>query len=188
MWLTRLLQMTAGAVMAALLGACATTTNVDYRSDYDFSTLHSFRLVPPATPGSSDTRINSPLVEARIAHAIRDHLAAQGYTVTDGDADANLTWQLTTHAGLESADTGFSVGIGTFSRHSMLGFGYGFPGYDVNSYDEGVLTIDMLRTGDDTLLWRGSDSRRLADGATPDSLTDMINDLVDRILRKFPPH
>lgn len=175
------------AVIVSTLSACATTTNVDYRAGYDFSAIRTLRLVSPAEPGSGDTRINSPLVEERIRNAIRDQLVAKGFTVIDAAADANLTWQLGTRAGLESDRSGFSVGFGTFSRHSAVGIGYGFPGYDVDSYDESVLTIDILQPVDNSLLWRGSDSRRLVDGATPETITETINDLVGRVLKKFPP-
>lgn len=175
------------ALLAGLLLACAATTNVDYREGYDFSALRTLRLVPPAQPGSADTRINSPLVDERIRKAIVDRLRAQGYELVEADADADVTWQVTTRAGLESDRSGFSVGLGTFSRHSAVGIGYGFPGYDVDSYDESVLTIDVLDTATGTLLWRGSDSRRLTDGATPESLTRTVQELVGAVLAKFPP-
>jgi hypothetical protein len=174
-------------MLAGLLLACATTTNVDYREGYDFKAIRSLRLVPPAQPGSADTRINSPLVEERIRKAISEQLRAQGFALVEDGADADLTWQVTTRSGLESDRSGFSLGFGTFSRHSAVGIGYGFPGYDVDSYDEAVLTIDVLDSADGTLLWRGSDSRRLNDGATPESLTEAVQDLVGAVLAKFPP-
>jgi len=178
------------AVVAAISGmllACATTANVDYREDYDFSGIHYIRMMPPSRPGSNDTRINSPLVEERIHKSITDHLTASGFEFADSNADASLNWQLTTRSGLESYDSGFSFGLGTFRRHTAVGVGYGFPGYDVDSYDEGVLTIDILSTTDDTLLWRGSSSRRLVNGATPQTITTMVRELVNDVLANFPP-
>lgn len=184
----RQLVRTSGIVLlAGLLLACAATTNVDYREGYDFSALHTLRLVPPAQPGTADTRINSPLVEERIRKAIVDRLRAQGFTLVESGADADLTWQINTRSGVESDRSGVSVGFGTFSRHSAVGIGYGFPGYEVGSYDESVLTIDVLGAQDGALLWRGSDSRRLTDGASPESLTKDVQELVDAVLAKFPP-
>jgi len=174
--------------MCSVLLACATTANVDYREDYDFSIIHEIRIVPPARPGNADTRINSPLVEERIRKAITEVLTAKGYGIVENNADANLAWQVSTRAGVESYDSGFSVGFGTFQRHSAVGVGYGFPGYDADSYDEGVLTVDILNAADNTLLWRGSSSRRLVNGATPQTITTTVHELVGDVLKNFPPH
>ena len=75
-----------------------------------------------------------------------------------------------TRTALESDRSGFSIGVGTFSRHSAVGVGYGFPDYDVESYDDMVLAIDILDVPDGAMLWRGSSSERLFDGGTPDTL------------------
>ena len=174
-------------VAQVMLTACATTVNVDYREGYDFSTTRSVQVAQQAQMVSSDTRVNSPLVDARIRKAIVDHLAAQGVAVVDGKADARLVYQVGTRSSMESYGSGISVGYGTFSGHSAFGLGYGFPGYDVETYDEIVLTIDFLDVQEDTLLWRGSDSERLGDGSTPDTMTGMINELVGDILSNFPP-
>jgi Domain of unknown function (DUF4136) len=175
-----------GSMVSMLLG-CATTANVDYREDYDFSSIHNIRIMAPTRPGTTDTRINSPLVDERVRKTITDHLVANGFEIVDGDADANLTWQLSARSGLESRDSGISLGLGTFGRHSAVGVGYGFPAYDVDSYDEGVLTVDVLSARDNTLLWRGSSSRRLVDGATPQTLTTTVQELVGDVLANFPP-
>ena len=178
----------AGMAAAAMLAAgCATTANVDYRQDYDFGALDTFALTGPGEAGSGDPRISGPLIVARVDSSIREHLAARGYRVIGQDAQARLAWRLTTRAGVESYNSGISFGYGTFSRHSAVGVGYGFPFYDVESYDEAVLTIDILDSADGGLLWRGSASRRLNDGMTPEKLTELVNRLVGEVLAQFPP-
>jgi hypothetical protein len=170
-----------------VLSACATTTNVDYRQDYDFSHIHRIGIGASPAVTSSDTRINSPLVDQRIHAAVAAYLAARGYLVVDSNADATLVYQLTTRSGLESRNSGVSFGFGTFGPHSAVGLGYGFPLYDIDSYDEAVLTIDLHDSRDNSLLWRGSASSRLGDGNTPEKLTEMVNKLVADILDHFPP-
>jgi hypothetical protein len=173
--------------LVVMLAACASTTNVDYRQDFDFTSIKTIRLDPALQPASMDTRVNSPLVEARIRDAIAGHLAARGIAVGDGNADASLVYQVTTRSGVESYGSGVSVGFGTFSRHSAIGVGYGFPGYDVDSYDEMVLTIDILDVPDNAMLWRGSSSERLGNGGTPETMNEMVNRLVNDILSNYPP-
>jgi hypothetical protein len=174
-------------VLPVVLVACATTANVDYREGYDFSAIQKVRVASQAQSVSSDTRVNSPLVDTRIRKAIVDHLTAQGIAVVDDKAAASIVYHVDTRSGLESYNSGFSVGFGRFSSHSAVGVGYGFPGYDVESYDEIVLTIDILDVPESGMLWRGSSSRRLVDGSTPDAMTNMVNELVGHILANFPP-
>ena len=174
-------------VLPVMLAACATPTNLDYREGYDFSSIHSVQIDPSAQPASSDTRVNSPLVDARIRKAIMEQLATKGVSVVDGKADASLVYQVATRAGIQTDNSGISIGVGTFSHHSAVGVGYGFPGYDTSSYDDMVLTIDILDIHDSAMLWRGSSSVRLADGSTPETITSMVNKLVSDILANYPP-
>ncbi|MDH3979236.1 MAG: DUF4136 domain-containing protein [Gammaproteobacteria bacterium] len=174
-------------VLAAMLVACATATNVDYRAGYDFSSIKSVQIAPPAQSESSDTRVNSPLVDERIRNAITDYLATRGIAVVDSNADASLAYQVGTRTDLEGSNSGFSIGMGTFGRHSAVGVGYGFPGYDVDSYDEFVLTIDILDVPDNAMLWRGSSTERLGESSTPETMTNIVNKLVSDILSSYPP-
>ncbi len=174
-------------LVSILLAACATPAHVDYREGHDFSAIRSVRMVGPEQLASTDPRVNSPLVDERIRKAISSQLATQGIAVVDDNADATLAYQVGTRSGLESYDSGISVGFGRFGRHSAYGIGYGFPGYDVESYDEIVLTIDFLAVADNALLWRGSGSRRLDSGSTPEKMDELINKLVSGVLANFPP-
>ena len=175
------------AVTVLLLSACAATTNVDYRTGYDFTAIRAIVVDAPEQTGSRDPRISGPLIDTRVNTAIKQALAGRGYRVVEQDANARLTWQLATKAGLESDNSGVSFGFGSYGRHSAMGVGYGFPFYDVESYDEAVLTIDILAAADGGLLWRGSAKRRLGDGLTPEKLTELVNDLVNEVLAQFPP-
>lgn len=170
-----------------LLSACATTANVDYRQGYDFTAIQKVRINDPLPPATSDPRINTPLVDQRIRTAVTDYLTAHGYRVVESGEDARLAYQLTTKSGVEGSNSGVSFGFGNFSHNRAVGVGYGFPGYEVDSYDEAVLTIDILDKGDGSLLWRGSASKRLGDGNTPDRMTEMVNGLVADVLDHFPP-
>ncbi len=169
-----------------LLTGCATTANVDYDQRYDFSRLQTIVIEAPATAATPDARINSPLVMQRLDEAIRRNLATRGYRVVTDNADATLRYQLGSRSGLESYNSGVSIGYGRFGRNHGFGLGYDFPFYDTASYDDSVLTIDIVAP-DDSLLWRGTDSRRLVDGMTPEKLDRLINELVGSTLANFPP-
>lgn len=175
------------AMTSVLLMACATTTNVDYNKSYDFSSIHSIQVIAPEQPASRDTRINSPLVSARIKNAITRHLQAQGFSIVDENADATVLYQLDTRGGPGSYGSGVSLGYGHYRRNRAAGIGYSVPGYGADSYEESVLTIDIQDMKSHELLWRGSSARRLFDGMTPEKLDETVNKLVSETLENFPP-
>jgi len=185
--LYRLFQIIISTAIAALLTTCATTTNVDYDEKYDFSSIHSIKIVDPKLQATGDTRLDNPLMINRIRDAIKNTLRIRGYTLVSDNGDINLVYQLSKRSGVESASSGITFGYGTFGSHGGIGMAYGYPGYDVQSYDEGVLTIDMINAKDNFLVWRGSSSRRLYNGNTPKKSKKVVNALVAEILSRFPP-
>lgn len=167
------------------LAACSTTVNIDYDQNTNFAALRSFELQTKPVKISDDPRIDSSLMQQRVVTAIRDALTRKGLQPAT-PPDMHVSYRIDVKQEIESDPSGVSVGIGTFSRNVGVGFGYGFPATDVESYDRMILTIDLQRP-DGTLLWRGSDSRRLDSGSTPEKNTRLINELVASILQHYPP-
>ncbi|MDR9435343.1 MAG: DUF4136 domain-containing protein [Thiohalophilus sp.] len=168
------------------LVACSTTVNVDYDQSIDFATIRNFKLETKPIKISDDPRIDSSLMQQRVVTAIREVLTRKGLQ-TSPTPDVHVSYRIDVKQEIESDPSGVSVGVGTFSRNVGIGFGYGFPAADVESYDRIILTIDFHNPAD-KLLWRGSDSRRLTSGSTPETLTRLVNDLVEAILERYPPN
>jgi hypothetical protein len=57
----------------------------------------------------------------------------------------------------------------------------------VREYERGTLLIDILLPAERTLVWRGSASGRLRETSDPAKREQRINDVVARILDRFPP-
>lgn len=172
--------------LGVLLVACGTTVNVDYDASANFAAIKTFRLETSPVKVSDDPRIDSSLMQQRVVSAIRTTLVDKGLREEPVQPDIRVSYRIDVKQQIESDPSGVSVGVGTFSRNVGIGIGYGFPLSDVESYDSVMLILD-LHSPDDRLLWRGSDTRRLDPGSTPESHTRLINDLVTSILDKFPP-
>lgn len=177
-WLVPLLILT-------LVTGCGTTVNVDYDPSTNFGALKTFELDTAPVKISDDPRIDSSLMQQRVVTAIRDQLKTKGLNAAS-PANVRVSYRIDVKQEIESDTSGVSVGVGTFSRNVGIGFGYGFPATDVESYDQMLLTID-LHSPEGKLLWRGSDTRRLESGSTPEKNNRLINELVEAILEKFPP-
>ena len=166
--------------------ACGTTVNVDYDKQTNFNYLKSFTLLPSPATKTGDERLDSPLVDNRIRKAILATLNARGFQQVKSNADFAVAYQLGVRKEIDSSRTSMTVGVGTYGRRSAVGMTYGHPGY-VESYERGILTIDVLKGSDKRLVWRGSSGRRLYDGRTPEKSDKEINAVVKEILDKFPP-
>jgi len=169
-----------------LLAACGTTVNVDYDKQANFQALRTYVLMPSPETKTGDTRLDSPLVDKRIRDAIVATLSLRGYQQVKDKADFAVAYQLGLRQEVDSSRATMTVGVGGFYPHSAIGMTYGYPGY-VESYERGILTIDVLQGSDKKLIWRGSSGRRLYDGSTPEKSTKEINAVVQEIIDKFPP-
>lgn len=176
-----------GIGVLSLLSACATNVNVDYDQAVNFSQLKTFSVLVRSDTDSKDTRIDSPLMDKRIVAAIETGMKAKEFAKRDSDADIQVKYRVDVKQEIESDASGISIGVGSFSRRVGVGIGYNIPAADVQSYDRGVLTIDMISGKTGQLIWRGSSGRRLYDGSTPEASDKLINSIVNEILEEFPP-
>lgn len=169
-----------------LLAACGTTVNVDYDKQANFQALRTFNLMPSPETKTGDTRLDSPLVDKRIREAIVTYLTTRGYKKVEDNPDFAVAYQLGLRQEVDSSRATMAVGVGGYYPHSAIGMTYGYPGY-IESYERGILTIDILQGSDKKLTWRGSSGRRLYNGSTPEKSDKEINAVVQEILEKFPP-
>jgi len=168
------------------LGGCAASVNVDFDDKVDFTALKSFALLPADKNKTDDIRISSPLLAKRLNKALANTLNSKGYQQNEKAPDFFVTYHLRIKQEVETRDTGMRVGVGSYGSHSAIGMSYGFPAYDVYSYERGILTIDVLNNKK-LLIWRGSTSRVLGDEKTPQESDKVVNKVVAQILEKFPP-
>jgi hypothetical protein len=176
-------------VSALLLGGCASGPSIDYDPSFDFSVAQSFDIADPATAQTGDPRIDSPLINKRIHTAIDTVLVNRGYRAVSDSPAITVHYRVSKRSGVDSRNSGVPAGIGTYRRGGgAAAIGYNYPAYDIVSYEEGVLTIDVIHTADNKLVWRGSSSRRLGESGTrPEAVTTAVNEVVAEILEEFPP-
>ena len=137
------------------LTSCATSVNVDYDPATNFSGLKTFQVQakPEAIP--EDPRVNSPFMQQRVTAAITEQLKLKNMLPAKASPDTVVKYHLGIRQEMQSNDSGVSVGVGTASRHTAVGFMFGFPVTDVATIDNLVITLDMVNVKTGNLLWRG---------------------------------
>lgn len=175
-------------VVALLLSACTSMVNVDYDKNTNFNLYKTYRVDTKPVRVTGDTRINSPFMQQRVVSELQAVLTGKGFENLNNKPDLDIKYFLDIKHDIETHDSGMvSIGIGTSSRHSAIGFGFNVPIGETTSIDLLVLTIDVVSTKSKELIWRGSLSYHLYEGATPETYTKLVKDLVAEILKEFPP-
>lgn len=174
-------------LIVVTLGGCAgVRVSQDYEPGTDFATYKAFDWKSAVQPQTGDIRIDNPLLDGRIRKAVESVLIAKGYRKTDqGSADFLVAYSLAVQAKVDSSPVSIGTGFGIGGGGSFGGIGVGTP--VVDSYEEGLLVINLYDTKTGQLIWRGSGTRRLGWQSDPAKNTEEVNTLVDKILAQYPP-
>lgn len=173
--------------ISLMLSACATSVNIDYDKNINFTALKTYNVVEEPVRVSGDTRINSPFMQQRVVNEIKTTLTMNGFENLKQNAELQVKYYLDIKQEIETQDSALSVGFGTSSYHSAVGIGFTVPVGETSSIDMLVLTIDVVSTKTNKLLWRGSLGYSLYEGANPETYNKLVKELVVEILENFPP-
>lgn len=179
------------ALLFTALGCSGVTVNQDYDPAKDFSGLKTYAWQSQTQAKSDDVRVDNPLLDTRIRTAVDRSISQKGYQkVSNGTPDFYVRYHYTILRKIGSNDTrtGIGFGIGGFGHRSGVAGGIGIgTGSDISEYEEGMLVIDFLDTGNGALIWRGIGTRRLSAQPDPKKTIAEINKTVDEIIAQFPP-
>jgi hypothetical protein len=175
------------APLVILLSACAASVNVEYDQSYDFSKIKTFTILDHPTKKSGNPQIDNELIARRIVAAIKKNLIAKGYSQSSDNPDIKVDYLVTQRTSVSSRQSSVTFGLGGYGYRGGLGMAYSVPMGDVQTYEEGVLTINIVDARKNTLMWTGSSSRILGENETPETIDQGINEIVSDILAKFPP-
>lgn len=163
------------AATISMLACNPTYVDHDYDVDADFSAYKTFAWLPQTTmsEGQPKATQQSSLMENRIKRAVNDGLEAKGLRLTETDPDLELVYH---------------VGIQNVTEIRRTGYSYGFGGtVRTDQFQEGTFILDMMDSRTKTLVWRGIAEGVLEEFTTPEKIEKNVREVVDKLLRKFPP-
>jgi len=168
------------AVLLLLVVGITSCSTVKVASDYDqkvdFNQYKSFAFFKPGI----DKADISDLDKKRILRAIEEKMTAKGFTKSE---EPDL---------LVSIFTKTKENINIYENRSGYGYGWGwYPWYwgaghnTVSTTSEGTLYIDLIDSEGKELVWQGMGTAALAKEVNKKQ--DRINEIVEKILEKYPP-
>lgn len=175
--------LTAAVCLTILAGAgCSSiTVSHDWDRQEDFSKLETFAWMEQPAEQAGDARtaaMKSDLFDRRLQDAVNRHLEAKGYSIDTAEPDFVIVY----HTGIQD-------------KVNVTNWGYTYGPYwgpwgesiDVYQYAEGTLVLDFIDFGTKQLIWRGTAQKALADNPDPEKVERNIDEVVARLLEKFPP-
>ena len=153
--------------LLVLFVGCSTTievpkvVNYDYNVNFDFTKLKTYDLSPtPTTVGIED------LMMERIKTAIDEQLQAKNVIKTSKNPDFVVT----------------IYGV----RSRIFTTAWRGPGSEL-IFEKGKLILQFVDPETNGVIWWGEARAILDPNTNPADETQMVNDVVHRILQKFPP-
>ena len=154
----------------------------DYDRKEDFSQFRTYNFIP--LPDTLSTEVNSMAVR-RIEEAIALALGDKGFNRTEVGPDFLVAIHLESKDKFDVQNWGY-----TYAPYDLYyrGAGYwGTGGISVHKYQQGTLIIDVVKTADKELVWRGVGTKALSPNPTPTTIDRNVNQVVSKILGNFPP-
>lgn len=154
------------ALIAGLMG-CATT---QVQTDWD----DNAQLTKYATYAWMDTPQmqamgQATLFDRRLRSAVEAQLTAKGLRKADTNGESDLL--VVYHAGVKD-------------KIDVQQWGYFGRRWDVRQYQQGTLLLDLVDAKSKSLIWRGTATSEVSEGADPSS--DKIAKAIHKMFERFP--
>lgn len=164
------------------ISCSSTKVHFDYDRQEDFSQFRTYKFIPVPEELSADV---NPMVIRRIEEAIALALGDKGFNRTEASPDFLVAIHLESKDKFNVQNWGY-----TYAPYDLYyrGAGYwGSGGITVQQYQQGTLIIDVVKTADRELVWRGVGTKALSPNPTPKTIDRNVNLVVSKIMQSFPP-
>lgn len=177
--------------LLTLAGCSSYSIVTDYDQAIPFGSYQSYRWAEKGSSVTDDLLVRNPLIYKHIKTAVDRELAARGFILkASGYADFTISThaKVRERAFIEPAP-GFAWGSGYYNRWGRRGYTtMWYSTYPtVSYYDEGTLIIDILDGKSNEIVWRGVANGILSDYTSSERIQRKIDEVVKKILERFPP-
>ena len=164
-------------LLIALMGCVTVKVNYDYDNQADFSKFKTYAF--------SENTMKMPIDQLnrdRLIQATEKELTAKGFTKSD---NPDVIVDLHLKAEQVQTATATSTGYGPWGYRYGGGFSTTQVSYD--QYTEGTLFITLVDKASEKIVWQGTGTKTIEEGASPQEREENINYAVQHIMMNYPP-
>jgi hypothetical protein len=179
------LRMIATMLLCMLAGNALAKNNVDFDKSVDFTTFHTFQLLP--NPDGALAKANE-LMDGRVQDMIRQHLVAQGLKEVSANPDLLVSYDASTqdHQVYNTMGMGPGMGMGMgrgWGRFGGAGMGMDDATTTESTFTDGTLVINAYTPDPKKMVWRGTAEESVSDN--PDKTAKNIEKSLDKLFKKW---
>jgi hypothetical protein len=179
------LRMIATMLLCMLAGNALAKNNVDFDKSVDFTTFHTFQLLP--NPDGALAKANE-LMDGRVQDMIRQHLVAQGLKEVSANPDLLISYDASSqdHKVYNTLGMGQGMGMGMgprWGRFGGVGMGMGDATTTETTFTDGTLVINVYTPDPKKMVWRGTAEESVSDN--PDKTAKNIEKSLDKLFKKW---
>ena len=182
-------------VLTILISGCSmVNVQVDYDSEYDFSSLSSFAVMYTKKNDERD------FTRARVSKMLNRYMQNKGYINVDkGEANFYITVHLDIQKKSQVETNYETMGIRPviypymrFNRHigtsAMIGME---PDVRVTTstyeYEVGKLILEIVDVKSNNVVWQGIAEDEFSRESSPEKKSSYINKIIEKLFKDFPP-
>jgi hypothetical protein len=160
-------------------GCTLPTVDYDYDRDFDFSDLkqYSWLDIPADFPANE-------IVVQRIKRAVNEQMDMKGFVRSTEAPDFLISLQGFRDIVREGVERGTTYG----TYRGYRGYDRGYQRrVDVYEYEEGTLTLTIVSTKNNSLIWQGSATTTIEPNLSVETKEKRTREIVAKLLSDFPP-
>ncbi|HBY68324.1 MAG TPA: DUF4136 domain-containing protein [Flavobacteriaceae bacterium] len=163
-------------LIALLFVSCGTSVGVDYDKEIDFSQYSTYNFFPTIDSGLND------LDDKRIIQATDSVLQARGFVKSE---TPQLYINFFAKEQITNSRNTIGIGVGSGGGNVGVGVSGGIP--IGGRVIEQVITMDFIDVSNDDLIWQAVAETELKEKANPVQKRKHFEEVVSKILKKYPP-
>jgi len=172
-----------------LLSSCSSVmVNQDFDPSVSFKQYDSFALDEKDPDRDTDPRYDNELINNRFNRTITSVLQEKGfaYAGKSSDSDFTVAFDYSVRPKMDLYNINRQVGFsyGSYNRYGGIG---AKTCTDISEFDQGVLFINIKDTRTKKLIWRGTATDIVSIHATPEKISNQVEEMVSAVLDNFPP-
>ncbi len=168
-----------------LVGACSSNREkTDYRTDYDFSQLKSFALLPVDKSVYSNPKVSQIEVD-RVGKLLSGELQKRYQKVDKSLADFYVRYFVVVEERMK-VDT-YNASYGMYPYGYGYHFGMHAPQTRNTYYQQGSIIVDIIDAKSQDVVWRGSTEAKVTNQATPQEREARVSQYLMELFGLFPP-
>jgi hypothetical protein len=169
--------------LVLVVGCSTMSFNHDWDRDTDFSAYSTYAwLAQPVNQATGSAQVaqqQNTLLQKRVRSAVDVQMRDKGFQLNVDSPDILLVY----HTGLQDKVNVTDYGY----RYSYDYWGWGGRDIDVYQYTEGSLIIDMIDATTKELVWRGSATATIDEGASTEKRESQLDKAARGIFENYPP-